>query len=62
MISGMKFSPVIHNNETVGTHVVFVSQSDFGGSIPKWMTQRVAPNAIHEFYDDVVKVAKNVKL
>ena len=61
-ISGMKFTPVLQNDQIVGTHVVFVSQSDFGGSIPKWMTQRVAPTAIHEFYDDVVKVAKLVKI
>lgn len=37
-----------------GTRVVFVSWSDFGGSVPKSLVQRVAPKEICVFYDEIV--------
>ncbi len=36
-ISGFKWSPVLDSaGEVVGTSVVFLNESDFGGSMPKW--------------------------
>ncbi|TNV80609.1 hypothetical protein FGO68_gene8835 [Halteria grandinella] len=43
-----------------GTRVAFVSQSDFGGSVPKSLVQRVAPKEICGFLDEIVQAAKKV--
>ena len=58
-ISGFKFYPIFdESGEVIGTKVVFLSESDFGGALPKWFTSHFTPKGIHDFYDDMVKLAK----
>jgi hypothetical protein len=40
-ISAFKFYPIYNEDQTliIGTHTIFVNESDFGGSIPKWLVQ-----------------------
>jgi hypothetical protein len=56
-ISGFKFSPFYDKNDTsliTGTSVVFMSESDFGGSMPKWFLQKFTPGGLFDFYEDLI--------
>ena len=42
VLSAMKFIPVYQDpedetSEIIGTRTIFVNESDFGGSVPKWL-------------------------
>jgi hypothetical protein len=53
-MSGMRFFPIydpLDASNVIGTHSFFVSQSDFGGSIPKWLVNKMAAGGVHEFFD-----------
>ena len=59
VISAMRFFPIYENpddvtSKVIGTTSIFVNESDFGGSIPKWLVQKFVPKSIHELFDDVV--------
>jgi hypothetical protein len=61
LISGHKYTPIFDEQDkskVIGTHIIFVSESDFGGSIPKWIITKFAPPSLSEFYDDVIKQIK----
>jgi hypothetical protein len=62
-ISGLKFAPITDSAGTVvGTSLVFVSESDFGGSVPKWITQKFAPSALNDFMEETVANIRKKKL
>lgn len=61
-ISGFKFYPILNDQgETIGTHTIFVNESDFGGIVPKWIVQFLIPKVLYELFDDVVTRAKTQK-
>lgn len=47
------------NTDIIGTRVVFLNESDFGGSMPKWFLQKFTPFGVHEFYEDLLREVKN---
>ena len=58
-ISAFKFFPIHEKPEdpttpVIGTRTIFVNESDFGGSIPKWLVQKLVPRSIHDLFEDVV--------
>ena len=62
-ISAFKFYPIYQDPEdpaspVIGTHTIFVNESDFGGSIPKWMVQKLVPMSMHDLFEDVVVATK----
>lgn len=62
-ISAMKFFPIfdpVDKEKIIGTKTIFVNESDFGGSIPKWLVQKFVPKSIHELFDDVVITTKKM--
>jgi len=62
-ISGLKFTPITdYAGSIIGTSVVFVSESDFAGSIPKWITQKFAPPALNDYLEETVVNIKKKKL
>jgi hypothetical protein len=65
ILSAMKFFPIyeVPEDETsriIGTRTIFVNESDFGGSVPKWLVQKFLPKSIHEMYDDVVVTTREM--
>ena len=65
ILSAMKFIPIYENpddptSNVIGTTTVFVNESDFGGSIPKWLVQKFLPMSIHEMYEDVVVTTRKM--
>ena len=44
----------------IGTKIFFVNESDFGGSVPKWLTQKFAPSALNDYYTDVIEAARKM--
>ncbi len=61
ILTGYKFNPIyskVDPSQVVGTHLVFASESDFGGSVPKVLMQKVAPKALHELVEEVAKLAR----
>ena len=60
-ISGFKFAPVYDTQDPtkiVGTSVVFMSESDFGGSMPKWFIQKFTPGGLYDFYEELISATK----
>ncbi len=58
-LTGLKLYPVFdHNQSVVGTKGVFVTQFDYGGSIPKWLIMKQSPQNILSFYEEFIKMAK----
>ena len=60
-LSGHYFEPLfdpLDCKKVIGTSIVFANESDFGGSIPKWITQKMAPGGINDYYEDLVKDVK----
>jgi hypothetical protein len=43
------------DGEVIGTRILNANQSDFGGSIPKWVVQSSLPQALFDFVEDLVK-------
>lgn len=65
VLSAMKFFPVFKDpedetSEIIGTRTIFVNESDFGGSVPKWLVQKFLPKSIHEMYEDVVVTTRQM--
>ena len=63
-MSGMRFSAIYDSKDptkVIGIHSFFVSQSDFGGSVPKWLVNKMAAKGVHEFFDACITGASNVK-
>ncbi len=61
IIAGHYYEPLydpLDCKRVIGTLVVFVNESDFGGLIPKWLIQKLAPPGINDFYEDLVKDVK----
>ncbi len=56
--SGHHYSPLIENGVVVGTKVVFVNESDFGGSFPKWILQKFSPSGLNDMYEDLIANVK----
>jgi hypothetical protein len=57
-LSGHYFEPLydpLDCKKIIGTSVVFVNESDFGGSVPKYLTQKMAGPGISDFYEDLLK-------
>ena len=60
-ISGFKFAPVYDTHDAnliVGTSVVFMSESDFGGSMPKWFIQKFTPGGLFDSYESLIAATK----
>ncbi len=60
-ISGFKFAPVYDTQDAnliVGTSVVFMSESDFGGSMPKWFIQKFTPGGLFDSYEGLIASTK----
>jgi hypothetical protein len=55
--SGHLYQPLydlIDPNKVIGTRIIFVNESDFGGSFPKWLLKKFAPSGVNEFYEDLL--------
>ena len=60
-LTGLKLYPVVDHNQTViGTKGVFVTQFDYGGSIPKWLIMKQSPQNILSFYEEFIKMARKL--
>ena len=61
-ISGFKFAPVYETEDSsskiIGTSMVFMSESDFGGSMPKWFIQKFTPGGLYDFYEELIAATK----
>lgn len=63
ILSGVQFLPLYDSqNKVIGTKAVMLSQSDFGGSLAKWIVQKFTPKGLHEFFDEIVKYVKEMPL
>jgi len=62
ILSGFKFSHLTDplTKRVIGTHILFVSESDFGGSVPKMLMLSIAPRAIHDMIEDLIPHARKV--
>jgi hypothetical protein len=47
------------NNKTIGTHIFYVTESNFGGKLPEWIAKSFIPKAIIDTYDLIVKHASS---
>jgi hypothetical protein len=66
-ISAFKFFPIYETSgdpasPIIGSQTIFVNESDFGGSIPKWLVQKLVPMSIHDLFEDVVVATKNMQV
>ena len=58
IISGHMYIPIKDiNNQTIGTHIYYVTESNFGGKLPEWIAKSFIPKAIIDTYDLIVKHA-----
>ena len=53
-ILGYKFNPIFDGDSIVGTNIVFVSEADLAGSIPKFVIKKVQPKVMSEYLHDLV--------
>jgi hypothetical protein len=44
--------------KAIGTKIIFVNESDFGGSFPKWIIQKFSPPGLNDFYEDLITDVK----
>lgn len=59
VISGHMYTPIKDsNNITIGTHIFYLTESNFGGKLPEWIAKSFIPKAIMDTYDSIVKYAK----
>lgn len=57
-ISSHMFIPIKDsNNQMIGTHIYYLTESNFGGKLPEWIASSFIPKAITETYDLIVKNA-----
>ena len=64
-ITGLLFTPMVDPSDSqkvIGTNMVFVSESDFGGNVPKWITQKFAPSSLSEFCEEAAVNARSISL
>ena len=60
VISGHMYIPIKDiNNKTIGTHIFYVTESNFGGKLPEWIAKSFIPKAIIDTYDLIVKHASS---
>ncbi len=60
-LTGFKFFPVTdHEQRVVGTKVVLAAQFDYGGSIPKWLINKMAPSNILSFYEQFIRMGQQI--
>ena len=60
-ISGYQFNPIYDDKDPtkiVGTHVIQVAESNFGGSMPAWMVKKGQPKGMIEGYDKLIEDIK----
>ena len=58
VISGHMYIPIKDiNNQTIGTHIYYVTESNFGGKLPEWIAKSFIPKAIIDTYNLIVKHA-----
>ena len=58
VISGHMYIPIKDiNNQTICTHIYYVTESNFGGKLPEWIAKSFIPKAIIDTYDLIVKHA-----
>lgn len=50
------------NKKVIGTRIFYLNQSDFGGSVPKWIARQFVPKAVEDTYDALIKAAKNIHI
>ena len=61
-LTGLKMYPVLdHNQCVIGTKGVFITQFDYGGSIPKWLVLKQSPQNILSFYEEFIKMARKLQ-
>ena len=46
----------------IGTKVFYVIATNFGGSIPQWITRKIAPKALFDSYEAFAKEAKSIQI
>ena len=59
--SGHWYQPLLDPldpTKVLGTKIIFVNESDFGGSFPKWIVQKLAPPGLNDFYEDLISDVK----
>ena len=60
-LSGYKFEPIYDEKEptkVIGTHVIQVAESSFGGTMPQWMVKKGQPKGMIEGYDKLLEEVK----
>ena len=58
IVSGHMYIPIKDvNNKTIGTHIYYVTESNFGGKLPEWIATSFIPKAILDTYDLIIKEA-----
>ncbi|TNV83384.1 hypothetical protein FGO68_gene16887 [Halteria grandinella] len=63
VISGHWWMPLTDlNKKVIGTRIFYLNQSDFGGSVPKWIARQFVPKAVEDTYDALIKAAKNIHI
>lgn len=63
VISGHWWMPICDlNKQVIGTRVFYLNQSDFGGSVPKWLARQFVPKAVQDTYDSLIKAARDIHI
>ena len=60
-ISGYQFTPIYDDKDPskiVGTHVIQVAESNFGGNMPGWMVRKGQPKGMIDGYDKLIEDIK----
>ncbi len=58
VISGHMYIPIKDsNNKTIGTHIYYLTESNFGVKLPEWIASSFIPKAIIDTYELIVKCA-----
>lgn len=61
VISGHYYMPLLNiEGQVIGTKIFYLNLSDFGGSVPQWLTRKFAPRAIYDTFISLIKAAKNI--
>jgi hypothetical protein len=66
-ISGYQFNPVYNeqdNTKVIGTHIIQLAESSFGGGMPQWMVRKGQPKGMiegHEKLLDGIRKSKKLK-
>lgn len=60
-ITSYQFNPVFDEKDptkVIGTHMIQVVESNFGGNMPGWMVKKGQPKGIMEGYDKLIEDVK----